>query len=140
VERGVKRLLVVVELSAVTEVLCNELQRRGMDEVIDVFLLFPRFSRNPLRRLWPAGRFWRESHARLDALLHDLTELGIRADGIATEASPADAVANLVGSFAPSEIVIVCLPRGQRYRERFERALATRVPDVSPASISWSPT
>ena len=132
-----KRLLVVVELSARTQALCSEVQRRAEQELVEVFVLCPCFSPAPLRQLRRAGRFWQEAHARLDALLQELCELGIVADGIVSEAAAPEAIAGLAPSFAPSEVLIAMRGRGQRYRRRLELALAARAGDVPAPAISW---
>jgi hypothetical protein len=131
-EHRVKRLLVVVELSAAPNPFHEKLRRAGLEAGTEVFVLFPRFA--PM----PPARFWREAHTRLDALLQELSDFGVIADGIVTEASCADAVAGLVGSFAPSKVVMVTRRRGSWYRSRLEDALRARASALSPPSISWS--
>jgi len=134
-----KRLLVVAEVSAVSELLHEELYVRGRDQTPEVFILVPCFARNPLGQLWPTGQFWSRANACLDALLQQLSARGVPADGIVSEASPVDATAEVLRSFVPGEVLVVARRRGPRYRARFERELRSRPGDASLQVIRWLP-
>jgi hypothetical protein len=138
-EQAVTRLLVVAEVSAVSEVLREELYVRGRYQSLEVFILFPSFARNLFGQLRPTGRFWSRADTCLDALLQELSARGILADGIVSEASPVDGTAELLRTFVPGELLVVARRRGPRYRARFERALWSRAGDASPQVIGWLP-
>ena len=139
-----KRVLVVVEASAVTNPVSaafrNELQQKSLGDVSEAFVLVPRFSPAPLQRVWPSARFWIKAYACLDVVLRELSDFGVLADGIVTEASPADAVGPVLPAFAPTEVVMVTRRRGRRYRRKLEHALRAPVAKMSPPSISWLST
>lgn len=135
-----RRILVVANETVAGEALRNAIQTRARRYVDEVFVVCPALSSRLRHWLSDEDRVRARAHARLDASLAALAQVGIHADGCVGDADPLGAIEETLTTFAADELIIATHPRGRsswlkrdvvdRARGRFDLPVAHVVVDL----------